>query len=110
MVVTRVYAREIRLRLAQSLQRLFCPLSLVMSVELPTNSHQTPRCVQKRMADGVDVFNRAVGKKDSEFHFETRRFSDCSIDCSLPLGSILRMNALHPFFPSRWALFWIEAI
>src|SRR6266478_670954 len=62
------------------------------------------------MADGVDVFDRAVGKKDSELHFETRRFSDCSIDCSLPLGSILRMDALHLFFPSGRALLWIEAI
>src|SRR5216684_360777 len=31
--------------------------------------HQIPRCVQDRMADGVDVFDSAVWKKDSEFHF-----------------------------------------
>jgi hypothetical protein len=37
-------------------------------------------------------------------------FSDCSIDYSLPLGSILWMNALQPFFPTRRALFWIETI
>ena len=58
----------------------------------------------------MDVFDRAVGKKDSEFHFVIRLFSDCSIDCRLPLGSILLMNALQPFFPSRHALLWIEAI
>src|SRR5258708_40370532 len=62
------------------------------------------------MADGVDVFDRVVWKQDSEFHFVTRFFRDCSIVCLLPLGSILRMNALQPFLPSRRALFWIEAI
>src|ERR1700694_4045359 len=62
------------------------------------------------MANGVDVCDRPVGKKDSVFHFVIRRFSDCSIDCPLPLGSILRMNALQPFFPSRRALFWIESM
>src|SRR5712691_6965146 len=62
------------------------------------------------MADGVDVFDRSAWKKDSDFHFVIRLFSDCSIDCSFPLGSILRMNALQPLFPSRHARFWIEAI
>src|SRR3989441_8898098 len=62
------------------------------------------------MADSVDVFDRAVRKKDSEFHFVIRLLTDCSIDCPLPLGSILRMNTPQPLFPSRHALFWIEAI
>src|SRR2546422_7407824 len=62
------------------------------------------------MADGVDVFDRAVGKTDSEFHFVIRLFTDCSIDCPLPLGTILRMNALEALFPGRHALFWIKAI
>src|ERR1700730_3782621 len=62
------------------------------------------------MADGVDEFNRAVLLKDSKFHFIIRRFSDRSVDCSLPLGSILRMNALQTFFPTRRAIFWVEAI
>ncbi len=62
------------------------------------------------MADGVDVFDRAARKQDSELHFVIRLFTDRSIDCPLPLGAILRMNALQPFFPSRRALFWIEAI
>src|ERR1700724_2701050 len=62
------------------------------------------------MADGVDVFDRAVWKKDSEFRFVIRLFSDCLIDCPLPLGSILRMSALPTFFKSRRAIFWIEAI
>src|SRR5882762_5408635 len=62
------------------------------------------------MADGLDVFDRAVWKKDSEFHFVFRLFSDCSIDCHLPLSSILRMNALPTFFKSRRAIVWIEAI
>src|SRR6266478_201670 len=35
---------------------------------------------------------------------------DCSIDCPLPVGTILRMNALEPLFPSRHALFWIKTI
>src|SRR6266436_7152798 len=72
--------------------------------------HQIPRCVQDRMADGVDVFHRAARKKDSEFHFVVRLFSYCSIERPLPLGSILRMNALQPLFPTRHAIFWIEAI
>src|SRR6267142_2029898 len=62
------------------------------------------------MADGLDVFDRAVWKKDSEFRFVFRLFSDCSIDFHLPLSSILRMNALPTFFKSRRAIFWIEAI
>src|SRR5713101_7607613 len=62
------------------------------------------------MTDGVDVFDRAAWKKDSDFHFVIRLFSDCSIDCSFPFGSLLRMNAPQPLFPSRHALFWIEAI
>src|SRR5437879_12197242 len=62
------------------------------------------------MADCVDVFDRAIGKKDSKFHLVIRFFTDCSIGCLLPLGPILRMNTLQPFFPSRQALFWIEAI
>src|SRR3984957_17398464 len=62
------------------------------------------------MADGVEVFDRAVWKKDSEFHLVFRLFSDCSIDCPLPLSSILRMSALPTFFKSRRAIFWTEAI
>src|SRR3984893_16765717 len=62
------------------------------------------------MADGVDVSDRAVWKKDSEFQFVIRLFSDCSIDYPLPLGSILRMSAQQTFFKSRRAIFWIEAI
>src|ERR1700730_12565789 len=62
------------------------------------------------MADGVDIFDPAIRKKDSEFRFVIRLFSDCSIDCPLQLGSILRMSALQTLFKSRRALFWIESI
>src|SRR5260370_30089575 len=62
------------------------------------------------MADGVDVFDGAVRKKDSEFHFVIRFFNDCSSDCPLPLVSIFRMNALYLSFPSRRAFFGVEAI
>src|SRR5260221_515539 len=62
------------------------------------------------MADGVDVFDGAVRKKDSEFHFVIRFFNDCSSDCPLPLVSIFRMSAPKPFFPSRHAFIGIEAI
>src|SRR5713226_3091193 len=62
------------------------------------------------MADGVDVFDRAVRKKDSDFLFVIPPFIYGSIDCPLPLGSILRMNALQPLFPSWNAVFWIKAI
>src|SRR5216684_8347107 len=62
------------------------------------------------MADGVDVFGCGVREKDSEFHFVIRLSSDCSIDCPLPLVSILRMSALQTLFKSRRAIFWIEAI
>src|SRR5579864_8418373 len=61
------------------------------------------------MADGVDVFDRAVRKKQSHFHFVIRLFANCSIGCLLPFDSLLRMNALQPFFPNRHALFRIEA-
>src|SRR5258708_30516620 len=62
------------------------------------------------MADGVDVFDGAVRKKDSEFHFVIRFFNDCSSDCPLPFVSIFRMNALYLSFPSRRAFFGAEAI
>src|SRR5258708_764465 len=62
------------------------------------------------MADGVDVFDSAGRKKVSDFYSVIRFSTDCSLDCRLPLGSFLRMNALQPFFRSRYALFWIEAI
>src|SRR5438128_2443068 len=62
------------------------------------------------MADGMDVFNGTTRKKDPEFHFVSRLFSDCSIDYVLISGSILRMNPLEPLFPDRHALFRGEAI
>src|ERR1700723_2076257 len=62
------------------------------------------------MADGSDVFDRAAGKKDPEFHFVVRLFTDCSINCLLPPTSVLRMDALEPQPPSRRALFRLEAI
>ena len=71
---------------------------------------QIPRCVQNRMADSVDIFDRAVREKDPKFCFVIRLFTDCLIDCPLPLGSVLRMDTLESFLPSRHALFWIEAI
>src|SRR6267142_5949653 len=62
------------------------------------------------MADRVDVFDSAVRKNDSEFHFVIRLFTDCSIDRPLPLGTILWINALEPLFPNRHSLFRIKAI
>src|SRR5258708_12337503 len=62
------------------------------------------------MADGVNVFDGAVWKNGSEFHFVFRLFSDCSIDCPLPLSAVLRMSALPTFCKGRRAIFWIEAM
>src|SRR6266576_3888848 len=62
------------------------------------------------MPDGMDVSDSALRKNDSKFHFVIRLFTDCSIDCPLPLVTILRMNALEPLFPRRHALFWIKAV
>src|ERR1700692_269090 len=62
------------------------------------------------MADGVNVFDRAARKKYSEVYFVIPLFIYCSIDCPLPLGPILRMNALQSFFPARDALGWIVAL
>src|SRR5260221_3664479 len=76
----------------------------------PHKLHQISRCVQNRMADSVDVFDRAVWKKDSEFHFVFRLFIYGLIDCPLPLGSILRMSALPTFVRSRRPAFSIHAI
>src|SRR6266478_2737896 len=69
-----------------------------------------PGGVENRMADGVDMFDRAVWKWDSEFDFIIRLFTYCSIDCLLPLDSILWMNALQAFAPSRRASVRIEVI
>src|ERR1700723_711120 len=62
------------------------------------------------MANGVDVFDSAVRKKYSKFHFVIRNFTDCSIDRPLPFGSIIRMNALQPFAPGRRSLVWIKSV
>src|SRR5438309_2850187 len=62
------------------------------------------------MADGVDVFDHAARKKESHFHFVIGLFANCSIGCLLPFDSILRMNALQPFFPNRHVLSRVEAI
>jgi len=62
------------------------------------------------MADGVNVFDRAARKLDSEFQFVFCLFVYCSIDCLLPLDPILRMNALQSLFPARDTLGWIVAI
>src|SRR5713101_7992088 len=98
------------MRLTQSLALFLRPLAFGDVDHATHELHQIPGCVQDRMADGVDVFDSAARKKDSDFHSVIRLFTYCSIDCRLPLGSILRMNALQPFFPSRRAFFWIEAI
>src|ERR1700733_15749647 len=94
---------EIHLRLAK---RFFAQLALGNVRRAAPELRQIAGCVQNRMADGVDVSDRAVWKKDSEFHFVIRLFSDCLIDCPSPLGSILRMSAQQPFFKSRRAIFW----
>src|SRR5258708_3087051 len=62
------------------------------------------------MADGVDVFDRAARKEDSEFSCVIGVFGDCLMDGPWQLASVRRRNGLEPFFPSRHALFWIEAI
>src|SRR5260370_2291876 len=61
------------------------------------------------MADSVDPLESAARQKDSEFKIVIRLFFDCSLNGSLPPGSILRMNALEAFCPRRHALLWIEA-
>src|SRR5260370_27933855 len=94
----------------QSLALFIRTLALGDVRRAPHELHQIPGCVQTRMADGVDVFDGAARKKDSEFQFVFQLFSDCSIDCPLPLGSILRMSAQQTFFKSRRAIFWIESI
>src|SRR5258708_24967097 len=72
--------------------------------------HQISGCVQNRMANSVDVFDRAVGKKDPEFYIVMGFFKDRSLDCPLPLGSICRMDPLETLFPNRHALCRIEPI
>src|SRR6202051_4381153 len=108
-----VLRREVQnlLKLPFALSDLFFCLLCCGDVCRGTHElHHISRCVQNRLADGVDVFYRAVWKKNSEFHFVVGLFSDGSINCPLPLGSILRMSALQTFFKSRRAIFWIEAI
>src|ERR1700721_2669479 len=62
------------------------------------------------MADGVDVSDRTARKKDPEFDFVIPLSSYCSLNRPLPLGSILRMNALQPLFPSWRALCWLVVV
>src|SRR5580693_1225472 len=62
------------------------------------------------MADGVDVFDRGAWEKNSEFHVVVRLLGHRSVDCLLPLGAVLGMNALKSLFQSRYAIFRIKAI
>ncbi len=98
---------KIRLRLAQ---RLFRPLALSDIRRATDELHQVAGSVQNRMANGVDVFHRGARKKNSEFHVVVRLFAHCSVDCFLPLASVLRMNALQSLFESRYAILQVEAI
>src|SRR5580693_10483902 len=89
---------------------MFCTPALGDVHRATHELHQLPGCVQNRMGDGVNPLDSAVSQKDSEFQIVFRLFTDGSLDGLLPSGSILRMNSLQPFFPTRHALFWIEAI
>src|SRR5438132_120805 len=83
--------REVRLRLTQS---LFGLLALGDVGRTTHELHQIPGRVQNRMSDSVEVSYLAIWKKKSELNFVIRFFTYCLIDCLLPLGSIVRMNAL----------------
>src|SRR2546427_8581 len=72
--------------------------------------HQIPRCAHNRMTNGVDVSDGAAWKKDAEFQFVIRFFTYGSIDCCLPYGSILGMDALQTFLPGRHTRFRVEAV
>src|SRR5580658_2813650 len=89
---------------------MFCVLALGDVHRATHELHQLPGCVQNRMGEGVNPFDSAVSQKDSEFQIVFRLFTDGSLDGLLPPGSILRMNSLQAFLPTRHALFWIEAI
>src|SRR6266700_2328011 len=71
---------------------------------------QIPGCAHNRMTNGVDVSDGAAWKKDAEFQFVIRFFTYGSIDCCLPYGSILGMDALQTFLPGRHTRFRVEAV
>jgi len=97
MVVTRFYAREIRLRLAQSLQRLFCPLSLG-DVRRATTNSTNPQIVAKTgWPTVVDVFNRAVGKNGAAaFIRRSSQFKGARSRASLNVGFEWNSRILLP--------------
>jgi len=52
----------------------------------------------------------ASGRRISEFHLVIGLLVDCPVDCTFPLGSILRMSTLAEVVQKRAPIFWIEAI
>src|SRR5258708_23424352 len=81
-----------------------------MSVELPTNSTKSPDAFKTGWPAVTMCLTVPSGRRIRNSTFVSRLFTDCSFDRSLPLASILRLSAPQPFFPSRHALIWIEAI
>src|SRR5882724_1908400 len=109
-VLQRSIARDHLQNAALSVTQRLRPLAFGDVNRATHELHQIPGCAHNRMANGVDISNGAGRKKDSEFHFVIRLFTYGSIDCGLPYGSILRMDALQPFLPSRHTRFWVEAV
>src|ERR1700730_12262571 len=62
------------------------------------------------MGEGMNVFDRSVRLKNSEFHIVFRLIADGSFDNASPSFAIFRMCAVQPFVPAWHALLWIEAI
>src|SRR5712672_1590839 len=62
------------------------------------------------MANSADMFDRAPRKKDAKLNFVFRLAGYCPFNRLFPLGSVLRINALQPFFPIRRSQFRLEAV
>ena len=73
---------------------------------LDNELQQIAGCVAHRMSGALQVLDRAARQKDAEFQLVSRR----STDCFLPPGAVFRIDAQQQFFPSRPAVFRIQAV
>src|SRR5215472_9118194 len=58
----------------------------------------------------MDVPDCRIRKQNPELQVIIRLLVDGSIDCRLPLSSVLGMNPLKPFFPGGHPNLWIKTI
>src|SRR5579859_1412439 len=85
--------------LKRSFQPIFRTLAIGYVHRTANELDEFSRRARNRMAHGLNPLDRSVRQQNTKLHVVVRLLSNCPLDCSLPLVSILRMHALQPFFP-----------